>query len=233
VFHCHILRHEDRGMMSMVAATPMLRSLGEPENRPAYWYEGSKELRVFDDHGTIRVYLDTGVTHEYDYKGVFNEGIGNEFQEEPWLGSMNFAPRATPPKSVPFCASFEGRNEKPVEIVFADGTSWSRGKTQDAPGGAPPTGLAGVWKADDSGIKVTIEETVGTDGTSLRFEPESRAWWKRATGSWKNKNAYQYQGSVTFTDANEQRTQKLTFCVKADLNTMVFGNGSRWRRVPN
>src|SRR5262249_37066178 len=150
---------------------------------------------------------------------------------EPWLGSMNFAPRATSAqKSVPFCAWFEGPNEKPVEIVFADGTSWSRRQTSAAPGGAPATSLAGVWK-DDSGNEATI--VVKPDGKSLEFKSESFVWWRKATGSWKNTNPY--QGSVTFTDEHPARelTQRLTFCVKKDLNTMVFGNGSRWQRVQN
>jgi len=228
VFHCHILRHEDRGMMSMVAVTPLPHSLGNPDGTSYdVWNNGTQELRVYDESGGIRVLLGPQFNPLFAYRGEFNQGLGDPFRSEPWLGSLDFGQRGEPKGILPFCAAFQGPRQTPFLLVFADGSSWIRnGMTLPTSAGTGSL-LDGTWtdhagnqailKTDDDG-KLTICPAYG-----------SQVWWKSATGaSTGGSTSYQYR--CTFTNGAEVE-QFTTFCATRDLNTIVFSNGIRWQRT--
>jgi FtsP/CotA-like multicopper oxidase with cupredoxin domain len=231
VFHCHILRHEDRGMMSMVAVTPRPHSLGNPDGNPIYgvWNDGKEDLQVSDDSGAILVYKGPQFAEPYAYTGEFNEGLGDPFRSEPWLGSINFAPFETA-KILPFCAAFQGPRQTPFLLVFADGSSWIRKgmtlPTRTAAGSLDAGSLDGTW-TDDAGNDAIL--TTDTDAKlTIRPAPGTRVWWKSATGaSTGGSTSYQYR--CTFTNGAEVE-QFTTCCATKDLNTIVFSNGIRWQR---
>lgn len=228
VFHCHILRHEDRGMMSMVAVTPRPRSLGNPDGNPIYgeWCNGTQDLRVYDDSGAIRVRIGPQFDPSYAYSGEFNEGLGDPFRTEPWLGSLDFGQRGEPKGILPFCAAFRGPQQTPFLLVFADGSSWIR-KGNRWPTSAGTDGLLdGTW-TDDSGNDAIL--TTDADG-KLTICPAdgSQVWWKSATGaSAGGSTSYQYRCTFINLADVEQFT---TFCATKDLNTIVFSNGVLWKR---
>ena len=231
VFHCHILRHEDRGMMSMVAVTPRPHSLGNPDGTSPYgvWNDGKEDLQVSDDSGAILVYKGPQFAEPYAYTGEFNEGLGDPFRSEPWLGSINFAPFETA-KILPFCAAFKGPRQTPFLLVFADGSSWIRkGMTlpnRTAAGSLDAGSLDGTW-TDDAGNDAILTTDIDTKLT-IRPAPGTRVWWKSATGaSTGDSTPYQYR--CTFTNGAEVE-QFTTFCATKDLNTIVFSNGIRWQR---
>jgi hypothetical protein len=231
VFHCHILRHEDRGMMSMVAVTPRPHSLGNPDGTSPYgvWNDGKEDLQVSDDSGAILVYKGPQFAEPYAYTGEFNEGLGDPFRSEPWLGSINFAPFETA-KILPFCAAFQGPRQTPFLLVFADGSSWIRKgmtlPTRTAAGSLDAGSLDGTW-TDDAGNDAIL--TTDDDG-KLTICPAdgSQVWWKSATGaSAGGSTSYQYRCTFITLDEVEQFT---TFCATKDLNTIVFSNGILWQR---
>ena len=235
VFHCHILRHEDRGMMSMVAVTP------RPHSLAGIWNVGSKKLEVFDDHGSVRVYIEeekdapenpTVFKRPYEYKGRFNEGIGSSSYSAPWVGTLNFAPKVPNSKLVPFCAAYAGHDQTPFQIVFSDGNTWLKDGVKAADKLANSRSLEGKWK-DDAGNIATIK--VASDQTTLSFapEPEAKVWWKSGVGSWNNNvgdNPFQGKAMFRIKGDNPDLTPQLTFCVTKDLNTIIFSDGIRWRR---
>jgi len=231
VFHCHILRHEDRGMMSMVAVTPRPHSLGNPDGTSpnGVWNDGKEDLQVSDDSGAILVYKGPQFAEPYAYTGEFNEGLGDPFRSEPWLGSINFAPFETA-KILPFCAAFQGPRQTPFLLVFADGSSWIRKgmtlPTRTAAGSLDAGSLDGTW-TDDAGNDAIL--TTDTDAKlTIRPAPGSQVWWKSATGvSAGGSTSYQYR--CTFTNGAEVE-QFTTCCATKDLNTIVFSNGIRWQR---
>ena len=218
-------------MMSMVAITPRPHGLGDATSAAKYaiWNDGAQNLRVYDDGGAVRVYKNAaGMNQPYDYKGQFNEGLGDPFRTEPWLGAMNFAPRGAADIR-PFCAAFQGPRQVPVQLVFADGSTWFR-KGTPVPAPMPTSmSLDGTWISDDGDL-AEIQTSAG--GQTLKILPgqDSHPWWRDATGSWQNQTGTNpFQGRVTFSDGAE-RSQFASFCATKDLNTIVFGNGQRWLR---
>lgn len=228
VFHCHILRHEDRGMMSMVAVTPRPHSLGNPDGTtPVVWKNGTQELRVYDDSGAITVLTGPQFNLLFAYRGEFNEGLGDPFRSEPWLGSLDFGQRGEPKGILPFCAAkAKGPKQTPFLLVFADGSSWIR-ENFTWPTSAGTDGLLdGTWTddADNDAILTT------DDDGKLTICPAdgSQVWWKSATGaSAGGSTSYQYRCTFITLDEVEQFT---TFCATKDLNTIVFSNGVLWQR---
>jgi hypothetical protein len=228
VFHCHILRHEDRGMMSMVAVTPRPHSLGNPDGTtPVVWKNGTQELRVYDDSGAITVLTGPQFNPLFAYRGEFNEGLGDPFRSEPWLGSLDFGQRGEPKGILPFCAAkAKGPKQTPFLLVFADGSSWIR-ENFTWPTSAGTDGLLdGTWTddADNDAILTT------DDDGKLTICPAdgSQVWWKSATGaSAGGSTSYQYRCTFITLDEVEQFT---TFCATKDLNTIVFSNGILWQR---
>ncbi|MFO1043680.1 MAG: multicopper oxidase domain-containing protein [Planctomycetaceae bacterium] len=229
VFHCHILRHEDRGMMSMVAVTP------RPHSLAGMWSDGKQPLKVFDAHGTVRVY--TGAPNfpgPYAYKGRFSEGLGNPFQSSPWTGSMNFKPFDATSTSIPFCAAYSGSQKTPFQIVFANGAGWLKEGSPATPAQPAATKLTGKWTDPDGNVASITQLANAPDGKSAPIEiaPVTPVWWAAGTGSWNiGQGATGFQGTLVYNN-NQTTTQQLSFCVSADQNTIIFSNGIRWIRTP-
>lgn len=234
VFHCHILRHEDRGMMSMVAVTP------RPHSLEGIWSDGTQPLRIRDSHGTVRVYTGQKFAPPYTYKGRFSEGLGNPFQSTPWSGSMNFKPFDPTSTSIPFCAAYAGSQKTPFQIVFANGASWLKQDPPVLP--APPvppvlpaaTTLKGQWKDSDGNIASINQLANAPDGKSapIQITPVTSVWWAEGTGSWNiGQGATGFQGTLVYKN-DQTTTQQLSFCVSADQDTIIFSNGIRWLRIP-
>ncbi len=209
VLHCHILRHEDRGMMTMVNTVPKLTSLA------GGWTDDTQTVHQMEDvRGGLAVTELGGTT----YSGTFAGGVGNPLLSQPWLGSMS---PATGPLS--FCV-----NRHANMMVLSDGHIW---QSKSAPASIQFTkdlNLSGDWK-DDDGNLAKIDDKKG----SLKFESLSPVWWNRGIGTWvpNPKNPpVAYVGTQTLKNEAGQ-VQVLTFCVSGDLKTMVFGNGITWQKV--
>jgi hypothetical protein len=214
-------------MMSMVAVTPRPHSLGNPDGNPIYgvWNDGKEDLQVSDDSGAILVYKGPQFAQPYAYTGEFNEGLGDPFRSEPWLGSINFAPFETA-KILPFCAAFQGPRQTPFLLVFADGSSWIREGNRWPTSAGTDGQLDGTW-TDDAGNHAIL--TTDADGKLAIYPADgSQVLWKSATGaSTGGSTSYQYR--CTFTNGAEVE-QFTTFCATKDLNTIVFSNGILWKR---
>ncbi len=227
-FHCHILRHEDRGMMSMVAVTP------RPHSLEGMWSDGKQPLKIYDAHGTVRVYTGPSFPPPYTYKGRFSEGLGNPFQSTPWSGSMNFKPFDPTSTSVPFCAAYAGSEKTPFQIVFANGASWLKQGFQVPPAPPAATTLTGMWIDSDNNVASITQLANAPDGKSapIQITPVTPVWWAAGTGSWNiGQGATGFQGTLVYKN-DQTTTQQLSFCVSADQNTMIFSNGIRWIRTP-
>ena len=237
VLHCHILRHEDRGMMSMVQVMPKAHSLegiwditgATPPATP---------VKIIDDHGS----LSGSKGAKLAYTGRFNEGIGNPLYSEPWVGTMSSDQGKT---FLPFCAAFQGLQKTPYQVILSDGSSWLKQGNPVENDRPKSTTLAGDW-IDNSGLNVKISQNPG-DTQKWTFQPEPEpepgsgvlwtvgdATWDQAATQATSPILNSFQGSVMFHDKkNGSKFQQiLSFCVKNDLNTMIFGNGVRWTRKP-
>ncbi len=251
VFHCHILRHEDRGMMSMVNTVPNPVVLG-----PA-WYDNQQgsspvQYTVTDSHGALKVQPPaSGGILPAAIRGTFNQGLGNPFISQPYAGAVNFTTAAGVVAPATFCAT-----EDAQLLVFSNGTQWST--SASAPAYSPPPAtpvyidLTGTWTDDtETRNKATITQTKSTNSSgvvtgSLNVVPVAApgvwpVWWNGASGSWiaggvgvtpptPNLN---YGGALTFavTQAGQVvRDQFMNFCVTSDGKKIVFGNGITWTR---
>jgi FtsP/CotA-like multicopper oxidase with cupredoxin domain len=225
VMHCHILRHEDRGMMSMVNTEPRSTSLaGE------WTQDGGGTSTISDNHGGLRITPPPPATPPNaispSYPGTFSRGIGNPLFSQPWLGSMS----PVLPNVISFCTT-----ETAQEMVRSDGHLWQRGTTAPAAITFATTNidLSGNW-TDDGGNIATIKQSPpnATGVAGLTFTPVSPVWWSTGTGSWAPPTAPPtgvYAGTQTVVN-NAKQNQQLTFCVSGDLKTIVFGNGVKWKK---
>ena len=234
VMHCHILRHEDRGMMSMVNSQP------KGTNLSGTWtQDGGDTNTVADSSGGLTI------THPSDpktppskvdiYPGTFNRGMGNPLFAQPWLGSMS--PSANP--NLSFCATSDGNT-----LLRSDGRIWIKG----TPTPPPPkinfietlADLTGTY-TDDNNNRATITQSLPDSKTKLStlqftpvppVPPMTPVWWKSGTGYWtppKDKSGV-FAGSQTVVN-NAGQNQTLTFCVSGDLKTIIFGNGVKWTKI--
>ncbi|MEK6258322.1 MAG: multicopper oxidase domain-containing protein [Planctomycetota bacterium] len=204
VLHCHILRHEDRGMMTLVNTVPKTVNIG------GKWIDNAGTAHTIAD---VRGGLT--ITDAATYNGTFNQGIGNPLLSQPWLGSMS--PTAG---ALSFCVTQDNQR-----MVLSTGQVWGRA----APAAITPAttlSLSGTWQ-DVDGNQATIVDTNG----SLVFQPITPVWWAGGTGTWgpTTPPPVTYAGTQNVRNLGNQN-QQLTFCVTADLKTIVFGNGIQWTR---
>lgn len=241
VFHCHILRHEDRGMMSMVNTVP------NPVVLAPTWYDnkaaGAVQYAMVDAHGALRATASTGGA---PLAGTFNEGLGNPFVAQPYAGAMKFAAG-----TATFCATSDAQL-----LVFSNGAQWTT--NQAAPAYPAPSfnyiDLSGKWTDDtETANQATIAQTKTASGTAtLTFTPVTQpnippVWWSSSTGAWNagvplpipNTNPQQtstvlsFGGSATFVRAQAPgagQNQLLSFCVTSDGKKIVFSNGVTWTK---
>lgn len=253
VFHCHILRHEDRGMMSMVNTNPNPVVLGPTwyDNRNTSGTVTSTTYSLLDSHGGLRAQAGAGST---PFGGTFNQGLGNPFISQPYAGAMNFP--ASAGGAATFCVP-----ESAQLIVFSNGSQWSTAKT--APAYTPPPSpavyidLTGTWTDDTASknqakIVQTQVSTPSTQGATappvltgaVTITPVNAGvaypvWWNGASGTWNaggqgaTTTNLGYGGSATFalTQGNQTvRNQFLGFCVTSDGKKIVFNNGITWTK---
>jgi FtsP/CotA-like multicopper oxidase with cupredoxin domain len=233
VMHCHILRHEDRGMMSMVNTEPKSTSLTGD-----WTQDGGGTSTITDSHGGLRITPPPPATPPHaislSYPGTFSRGIGNALFSQPWLGSMS----PTAPAVITFCATGNAQ-----EMVRSDGHLWAKGTAAPpaitfAPGNLD---LSGNW-TDDGGNTATIQQSPTNPTTGIAeliFKPTSPVWWSEGKGSWAPAPpagtpptpppVIVYAGTQTVVN-NAKQNQLLTFCVTGDLKTIVFGNGVKWKK---
>ena len=220
VLHCHILRHEDRGMMTMVNTVPKLTSLD------GKWVgDDGKVHQIADARGALRINDDSGLS----YKGTFNGGIGNPLFSQPWVGSM-FHPNAKQPApqfdTNTMCVTVDNKF-----MVLSTGHAWGRSQPQPITFAATPS-LSGNW-VDGNGNIAAITDTSNGNGTStLTFSPVTPVWWRAGTGAWgvaTSPVSLTYVGTQSLIN-NAGQTQSLTFCFTGDGKTIVFSNGMRWTK---
>ena len=133
----------------------------------------------------------------------------------------------------------------PYQVILSDGSSWLKQGNPVENDRPKSTTLAGDW-IDNSGLNVKISQNPG-DTQKWTFQPEPEpepgsgvlwtvgdATWDQAATQATSPILNSFQGSVMFHDKkNGSKFQQiLSFCVKNDLNTMIFGNGVRWTRKP-
>ena len=260
VLHCHILRHEDRGMMSMVNTVPNPVVLG-PATAPALaWYDSqtdaAAQYNVFDHHGSLSVHRE-GADPKTDFKGTFTQGLGNPFITQPFAGAMNF-----PTKPATFCVTDDAKL-----IMFSNGSQWVT--TKNPPAYPAPNNvyvdLTGTW-TDDSANQATIKQTkLSQPGsnpmtttisgdlvvTPIANPSRESVWWNIATGTWNaGQGTQDASGKTTTANVNYggklvhrqiekndgkdkvQRNQVLSFAVSTDGKTIVFSNGVKWTKNP-
>lgn len=207
VLHCHILRHEDRGMMTLVNTVPKAADLS------GKWIDNTgNSHQIADARGGLTI--TDQAAPAATYTGTFNEGIGNPLLSQPWLGSMSPAGG-----TASLCVTMDTQL-----MVLSTGQAW--GRTAPAPITAATTlNLSGTW-IDGDGNSATIVDS----GGKLIFQPITPVWWAAGTGSWGPLAApVTYAGTQHLNNLAGQN-QQLTFCVTADLKTIVFGNGIQWKR---
>ena len=212
VLHCHILRHEDRGMMTMVNTVPKMTDL------TGKWIDDTAAThQIADVRGGLKITDSTAPTTSYG--GTFNGGIGNPLVSQPWLGSMS-------PNSgtLSFCVTQTGQS-----MVLSTGHAWGLTAPAAITFATGQLSLGGTWKDGDDNL-VTIVDNNGT----LVFKPITPVWWAAGTGSW-NPNPDPKTMTVTYAGTQNVRNlagqnQQLTFCITGDLKTIVFGNGIKWTR---
>ena len=222
VLHCHILRHEDRGMMTLVNTRP------KPTSLSGKWFPATgSAVTIVDINGSLQV---TGVPNNAKIvRGNFNEGLGNPFTTQPWAGAMLFTD-ANGTRT--FCVT-----DDLSEIVFSDGTRWSKKQQSLAPAVAPIV-LTGDWTdGDKNKASITQSPTAANGLFQLKFTPKSTppVWWGSGVGSWPGGVSSTAPPLVTFAGTQTLvnatgRNQKLNFCVTADGNSIVFGNGIKWTK---
>lgn len=207
VLHCHILRHEDRGMMTMVNTVPKAFSL------TGKWIDNTgNNHQIVDTRGGLAI-IDQNPTA--NYIGTFNQGIGNPLLSQPWLGSMSPATG-----TLSFCVTQDDQS-----MVLSNGQMWGRSAPPSMTPASAPLNLTGTW-TDSSGHQASIVDTAG----DLVFRPISPVWWAAGTGTWgPTTPTVTYAGTQHLNNLAGQN-QQLTFCVTADLKTIVFGNGIKWTR---
>ena len=226
VLHCHILRHEDRGMMTMVNTVPKLHSLNGD------WTDAANVVHQIKD---VRGALEVTDAGGQPYTGTFAGGVGNPLLSQPWIGSMS-PPKPPKPKTpadespLTFCV-----NRDVNMMVLSNGQIWQTTGTPTAFTYAANPNLTGTWE-DDDGNQAQISDS----GGSLTFQSLSSVWWSQGIGTWVPNPPSQgtppvtppvvYVGSQTLKN-NAGQVQVLTFCVSGDVKTMVFGNGITWKKV--
>jgi FtsP/CotA-like multicopper oxidase with cupredoxin domain len=255
VFHCHILRHEDRGMMSMVNTEP------RPVSLTGSWSGfGGTPVTIADSGGTLTV-SNPSLPGTTIAGGNFNEGIGNTFVAQPFYGTVAFT--ATSPGVVAAPASI-CYSESSGVLAFSTGQGWVRSRVGSISSYVPPpvptappglVTLQGTW-VDDTPERnvITINQSGGTAGSSastpavngkparLKFTPQSSKafWWITGEGAWNagavsatNPNL-NFAGHVTLLQGS--RNQRLNFVVtqspKGELK-LILGNGVTLTRTGN
>ncbi len=219
VLHCHILRHEDRGMMTMVNTKP------KPVSLAGKWFAPTgPAVELIDDDGNLTVMGIAGTT----VAGNFNQGLGNPFMNLPWAGAMSFTANGTTTTKT------FNVTDNAAEIVFSDGTRWTKTQQPLSPA-VTPINLSGNWGDSDNNV-ASIQQVQNGTVYNLTFTPESEppVWWAKGTGSWPagvsgDTNPLAFAGTQTLVN-NAGRNQQLSFCVTADGNSIVFGNGIKWTR---
>lgn len=250
VFHCHILRHEDRGMMLMVNTQPKSISLGAGNGD--VWVQDGNQIsyKIADNHGGLGI-QSAGATSPSNFiRGTFNRGIGNPMFSQPFLGSMTDTSASGP---IAFCVANDPTKPDPNgRMLLSNGHFLSRNGTQgDKQVAATKLDLTGYW-VDNNGRRARISQelippppssSTPSAGTppppppppqyKLTFTAANPVWWSQGTGFW---NSSSYSGTgVLFQNQKEHeqkgQNQMLTFCISLDLNTLVFSNGITWTRA--
>ena len=249
VLHCHILRHEDRGMMVLVNAKP------KPTSLDGAWIDdGGGKHQIDDTNGGLNV---TDAATSTTYNGTFNQGIGNALFSHPWIGSMS------PTTGIlSFCVTHQDQVAPGNEsMVLSNGHAWGRQKPASITFSTGTNGilsLSGVW-VDGKKNATRIDDAGGT----LTFTPQTPVWWARGTGLWTPNpiggagkplpvtidpklntgvntdtstvppavTPVAYLGTQTVIN-NAGQNQTLAFTVSGDLLTLVFDNGVKWTKQP-
>ena len=227
VFHCHILRHEDRGMMLMVNTQPKGFDLDGAWTQDG----GSSSYQIDDNHGGLSIQAPAGTASPNNFtRGTFNRGIGNALFSQPFLGSMTDASGTISA----FCVVNDPKQPTPSQMLLSNGHFLSRS-------GSPGAAQAAATKLDLSGDWVDVENRIVTitqrpdkktaGAANLVFTPKTNVWWSNGTGTWVPSPA-SYTGTQVVTN-NAGQNQLLTFCISLDLKTLVFSNGITWTRKGN
>lgn len=238
VLHCHILRHEDRGMMTMVNTRPALKSLSGK-----WMTSNGNSVTVSDDSGQLVV---RDGQPDMTIGGTFNEGLGNPFMTQPWAGALQHQYR-DPNTAEVFTRYYTFNVTRDLsELVRSDGVRWTR---SEQPQVRPSDiDLSGAWIDSDGNVAAIAQSRISNgSGYQLKFRPldgPAPVWWGSGTGNFGGGGTKppdfpggsqsvadsRFSGTqVLFNDAG--RNQQLTFTVTGDGAAIVFGNGIRWTRV--
>jgi hypothetical protein len=218
VFHCHILRHEDRGMMLMVNTTPKTVSLGDTWTQD----DGAISYQITDNHGGLTLTTTTQVKPAFE-TGTFTRGVGNPLYSQPFLGSMTDNTKVI----TSFC--LEGGGNR---LLSSNGHFYLRNNATYTPGPKPANlDLTGTWLDNENRAATITQQAPDKNGVvSLTFTPKDPVWWAEGEGSWTQNAPVAYAGTLVVKN-NAGQNQMLTFCISADLNTLVFSNGITWTRA--
>ena len=243
VYHCHILRHEDRGMM-MLVQTQQARGF----NLAGNWVDP-------DGHqATVSVNSADSASMSFTAgSGVWwanGSGTWNGYQ--PFSGTQTLSNAAgSQTQTLSFNVTADGN-----EIGFGNGILWKQSAFTMA--SAPtPINLSGTWSWTDPVTTSTQTATVtqGTGIPQLTFIPagtsKGSVWWTQATGSWnlgvgQPLTSQPYKGTLTFTQQEtievpvkaggsdtktlEGSIEKLGIVVTRDAKTILFSNGMKWTK---
>jgi FtsP/CotA-like multicopper oxidase with cupredoxin domain len=242
VFHCHILRHEDRGMMLMVNTRPKAVDLD------GTWKQDDDMItyQLEDNHGGLRIQPTLGTASPNNFtRGTFSRGIGNALYSQPFLGSMTDV--TTPGTKIVSSFCVENNPDLPApnnRLLLSNGHFLYRGNYTPPPSPLQEqsTSLTGTWK-DNTGNLANITQTPSTATNApddLAFQPVSGVWWAKGSGTWNTKAAAPNGFTATGVLENKAsqpdesaQNQLLTFCISQDMKTLVFSNGITWIKTSN
>ena len=229
VFHCHILRHEDRGMMLMVNTTPKSVQLDGSWTQD----DGAVRYKITDNHGGLTL-TTLDKTNPFFERGTFTRGVGNPLFSQPFLGSMTDSANGI----TAFCLEGGGNRllSSNGHFYLRNGASYKPGPT------ATKLDLSGTWVDNEKRTVKIAQGAPDKNGVvDLTFTPTHRFWWTTGSGTWAQKPPLAYTGTLVVEDNGtkepegdkdkDPQNQMLTFCISADLNTLVFSNGITWTRT--
>lgn len=248
VFHCHILRHEDRGMMLMVNTRPKEVDLG------GEWKfdDGSASYTIEDNHGGLSITPDASKTLPVGLnfsRGTFSRGIGNPLFSQPYLGSMLDVtvpnPKAPPPLTITAVSAFCLEN-KGDRMLLSNGRFLLRNGASYESVPSNTTSLVGNW-VDDNNNKASITQTPPSNDApkntkpTLTFTALTPVWWRQGTApiptpvpATATSAGSGYNGTVVLLQNPKNKdspNQQINFCISQDMNTLVFSNGITWTRI--
>ena len=229
VYHCHILRHEDRGMM-MAVATQV-----SPTSLAGSWIDNDGyHATVVDAHGQLS-FTTTSPVWWRQGTGTFGQGLGDPQEGKAFMGTQHLSNAdGSRTQSLDFTVSRGG-----LEIVFSNGIRW--GRTQEAlTPAATPINLSGDWM-DEHGHHVQI---TATDGALKVVSPSPGPWFTTGMGNWPQGvgdpfAGEPFTGTVMFHPTGHgdhggpqpPAMVSLEFNATADGNSLVFANGDKWVRI--